>query len=66
MSDAKVKRLEFAVVIEYGDSGSTDVTRVEELLALHVQDLTYDETFTSALQPVEFISTTVKPLILDK
>lgn len=66
MSDTRTKRLEFSVVIEFGDGGSTDVTRVEELLALHVQDLTYDEEFTSALVPVEFISTTVKPLILDK
>ena len=63
---ANTKRLEFAITIEYGDGGSTDSARVEEMLALHVQDLTFDEEFTSALQPVEFISTTVKPLNLDK
>lgn len=63
---ANTKKLEFAITIECGDGGSTDIDRVEEMLALHVQDLTYDEEFTSALQPVEFISTTVKPLILDK
>ena len=58
---APVRQLNFVVTIEYGSGGETDTARVEELLALHVQDLTYDEEFTSALQPVEFISTTVKP-----
>lgn len=59
------KQMNFVVTIETGSGGETDYARVEELLALHVQDLTYDEEFTSALQPVEFISTTVKPS-LDK
>lgn len=68
MAEPKVRTLNFKLTIEYGGEGDTDYARVEELLALHVQDLLYDEEFTSALQPDEFISSVVTylPGILDK
>jgi hypothetical protein len=59
---AASKTLEFKLVIETGTGGDTDELRVEELIALHFQDLLYDEAFSEALQAKEFISSTVTKL----
>lgn len=59
---SKGRTLEFKLTIEYGGEGDTDYERVEELIALSFQDLLYDETFTSALAPEEFISSRVTAL----
>jgi|SaaInl3SG_22_DNA_1037383.scaffolds.fasta_scaffold14467_4 hypothetical protein len=64
MSDVPTKTIEFKLVIETGAGGDADMMRVEELVGLHFQDLLYDETFSEALQPKEFISSTVT--LLDK
>lgn len=64
MSDVPTKTIEFKLVIETGAGGDADTMRVEELVGLHFQDLLYDETFSEALQPKEFISSTVT--LLDK
>jgi hypothetical protein len=61
---AKNRTVRFSVTIETKGAGhDADLVRVEELLALHIQDLLYDEEFTSALQPEEFISSTVTPIL---
>lgn len=49
----------FSVTIETGGDGNADFGRVEELLALHVQDLLYDEEFVAALDESVSISSTV-------
>jgi hypothetical protein len=56
------KSIEFKLVLETGAGGDTDLMRVEELVGLHFQDLLYDESFTTALQPKEFITSTVSIL----
>jgi hypothetical protein len=60
--DVPTKSISFKLVIETGVGGEADMVKVEELISLHIQDLLFDETFAEALQPREFISSTVTKL----
>lgn len=58
----EAKTITFKLEIEYGAGGETDHLKVEELVSLAFKDILYDEVFTDALQPKEFISSTVTRL----
>jgi hypothetical protein len=55
----------YSFTIECHGPGEPDLDRVEQLIDLSMQDLVYDEEFSSALDESEAITIQVMP-ILDK
>jgi hypothetical protein len=53
----------YSVVIECGSNGSADMNRVQEMVALTMQDLIYDDDFVSALGETQSVSVQVTPIL---
>jgi hypothetical protein len=51
----------FTVTIECGSDGSADTAQVQQMMALTMQDLIYDDDFVSALGETQSVSVLVTP-----
>jgi hypothetical protein len=59
-----MRTFKFQFTVECASNGTADVTRVEELIDLAMQDLVYDDLFIEALDEKE--SVTIQVTNLDK
>lgn len=58
-----MRTYKYTFTIECASNGSPDLTRVEELIDLSMQDLVFDDEFISALDEKESVTIQVEPQI---
>lgn len=56
-----MRTYKYTFTIECASNGSPDLTRVEELIDLSMQDLVFDDEFISALDEKESVTIQVLP-----
>jgi hypothetical protein len=57
------RTFKFTVVVECGSDGTADMNRVQEMVAITMQDLIYDDDFVSALGETQSVSVQVTPVL---
>ena len=55
------KKYTYTFVIECSGSGTPDLSRVESMIDLNMQELVYDDEFIAALDEQEFVTIQVIP-----